>query len=53
VSRARYELGSYIPEVANLNSHGREDLKSCIAITGWVHPVPDQIFLIEPSSAGN
>jgi hypothetical protein len=32
----KYELGSYIPEDGILLSHRRENLKSEIALTGWV-----------------
>jgi hypothetical protein len=31
----RYELGLYITEVAILHGHGRKNLKSYIALTGW------------------
>jgi hypothetical protein len=31
----RYELGLYIPEDGILHSRRRENLKSCIAFTGW------------------
>jgi hypothetical protein len=36
VSPVRYELGFYIPEEGILSSHRRENLKSYIALTGWV-----------------
>jgi hypothetical protein len=29
------ELGFYIPEDGILHSHGRENLKSYMALTGW------------------
>jgi hypothetical protein len=35
VSPVEYELGFYVPEDAILHSHGRENLKSYIALTGW------------------
>jgi hypothetical protein len=35
VSSVKYELGFYIPEDDILHSHGRENLKSYIALTGW------------------
>jgi hypothetical protein len=35
VSPVKYELGFYIPEDGVLHSHGRENLKSYIALTGW------------------
>jgi hypothetical protein len=35
VSPVKYELGFYIPEDEILHSHCRENLKSCIALTGW------------------
>jgi hypothetical protein len=35
VSPVKYELGLYIPEDDILHSHGRENLKSYIALTGW------------------
>jgi hypothetical protein len=35
VSPVMYELGFYIPEDDILHSHGRENLKSYIALTGW------------------
>jgi hypothetical protein len=31
----RYELCFYIPEDTILHSHGHENLKSYIALTGW------------------
>jgi hypothetical protein len=36
VSSVRYELGFYIPEDDSLHSHRRENLKSYIALTGWL-----------------
>jgi hypothetical protein len=30
-----YELGFYIPEDDILHTHGHENLKSYIALTGW------------------
>jgi hypothetical protein len=35
VSPMRYEQGFYIPEDGILHSHRRENLKSCIELTGW------------------
>jgi hypothetical protein len=35
VSPVKYELGFYIPEDDIFHSHRRENLKSCIALTGW------------------
>jgi hypothetical protein len=35
MSPVRYGLGFYIPEDGILHSHSRENLKSCIALTGW------------------
>jgi hypothetical protein len=35
VSPVKYELGLYIPEDDILHSHGRENLKSYIALTVW------------------
>jgi hypothetical protein len=35
VSPVRYEVGFYIPEDDILQSHRRENLKSCIALTDW------------------
>jgi hypothetical protein len=35
VSPVKYELGFYIPEDDIHHSHRRENLKSCIALTGW------------------
>jgi hypothetical protein len=32
----RYDLGSYISEDGTLHSHRHENLKSYIALTGWV-----------------
>jgi hypothetical protein len=32
----KYELGFYIPEDAILHGHRRENLKSYIALTGWI-----------------
>jgi hypothetical protein len=32
----RYELGFYIPEEDILHSHRSENLKSYIALTGWI-----------------
>jgi hypothetical protein len=32
----KYELGLYIPEDNILHSHRRENLKSYIALTGWI-----------------
>jgi hypothetical protein len=36
MSPVRYELGFYIPEDGILHSHPRQNLKSYIALTGWV-----------------
>jgi hypothetical protein len=36
VSPVKYELGAYIPEDDILHSERRENLKSYIALTGWV-----------------
>jgi hypothetical protein len=36
VSPVKYELGSYISEDAILHSHRLENLKSYIALTGWI-----------------
>jgi hypothetical protein len=36
VSSVKYELGFYIPEDDNLHSHCRENLKSYIALAGFV-----------------
>jgi hypothetical protein len=35
VSPVKYELVIYIPEGDILHSHRRDNLKSCIALTGW------------------
>jgi hypothetical protein len=35
MSPVKYELGFYIPEDDILHSHGPENLKSDIALTGW------------------
>jgi hypothetical protein len=35
VFSVKYELVCYIPEDDILHSHGREDLKSYTALTGW------------------
>jgi hypothetical protein len=35
VSPVKYELGFYITEDGILHSDRRENLKSCIALTGW------------------
>jgi hypothetical protein len=35
VSPVKYEMGFYILEDNILHSHRRENLKSCIALTGW------------------
>jgi hypothetical protein len=35
VSPVKYEQGIYIPEIAILHSHNRENLKSYIALTAW------------------
>jgi hypothetical protein len=39
VSAVRYENGFYIPEDDILHSHRRENLKSYIALTGYVSAV--------------
>jgi hypothetical protein len=36
MSPVRYDLGSYTPENDSLHSHCCENLKSYIALTGWV-----------------
>jgi hypothetical protein len=36
VSRVKYELGFYIPEDAILHNDRRENLKSYIALTGFL-----------------
>jgi hypothetical protein len=36
VSPVKYELGFYFPEDDILHSHCRENLKSYIALAGWV-----------------
>jgi hypothetical protein len=36
VSPVKYELGFYIPEDTVLHSDRRENLKSYIALTGWI-----------------
>jgi hypothetical protein len=36
VSPARYELGFYVSEENIVHSDRRENLKSYIALTGWV-----------------
>jgi hypothetical protein len=35
VSPVKYELGFYNPDDDILHSHGHENLKSYIALTGW------------------
>jgi hypothetical protein len=46
VSPVKYELVSYIPEDDILHSHHRENLKSYIALTGWVFISQKTTFFI-------